>query len=275
MTCEEAVLAGRYPYTGILGILSEQDRQAAKKAMEFMHVTAFKDMDIRRISDGQKQRVLLARAICQEPEVLILDEPTSFLDIRHKLEFLNLIQNLAHTHGITVILSLHELDLAQKISDKVLCIKENRLDRYGRPEDVFIDDYVKELYQISCGSYNESFGSLELNMEKKEPQVFVIGGGGSAIAVYRRLQRKQIPFATGILYENDIDFAVAGQLAAETISTTPFEPVPPSVLEAALGVMQKCSNVICCFKKFGTYNRANQELFQQAKIANKICEDLR
>ena len=100
------------------------------------------------ISDGQRQRILLARAICQEPEVMILDEPTSYLDIRHKLELLEILRKMAKEKEITVIMSLHEIDLAQKISDKVVCVKGDRIAGFGNPEEIFTEEKIRELYGL-------------------------------------------------------------------------------------------------------------------------------
>lgn len=115
MTCEDIVATGRYPYTGTLGILSASDKEKVRAAMETVHAWDLKDRDFTAISDGQRQRILLARAICQEPEIIVLDEPTSFLDIRHKLELLTILKKMVLENQLTVIMSLHELDLAQKI----------------------------------------------------------------------------------------------------------------------------------------------------------------
>ena len=96
------------------------------------------DRDFSQISDGQRQRVLLARAICQEPEVIgVLDEPTSFLDIRYKLELLSMLKQLVREKQLAVVMSLHEIDLAQKVSDHILCVRHNAVDRYGDAGSTF------------------------------------------------------------------------------------------------------------------------------------------
>ena len=218
MTCEDIVATGRYPYTGALGILSEEDWQKVHKAMEMVHALDFKDRDFTEISDGQRQRILLARAICQEPEVIVLDEPTSFLDIRHKLELLSILKKMVLEHHTAVLMSLHELDLAQKISDYVICVHGDRIEKYGTPEEIFTSEYIHHLYGITTGSYNASFGCLEMGAPAGKPQVFVIGGNGRGIPVYRKLQRAGIPFIAGVIHSNDLDYDVAKALAAEVIS---------------------------------------------------------
>ena len=103
--------------------------------MELVHALDFKDRDFTAVSDGQRQRILLARAICQEPEVIVLDEPTSFLDIRHKLELLAILKDMVVRKKTAVLMSLHELDLAQKISDCVICVHGDKIEKYGSPEE--------------------------------------------------------------------------------------------------------------------------------------------
>ena len=115
MTCHDIVATGRYPYTGRLGILSREDEDKVDEAMRIVHAEELGSRDFNAISDGQRQRVLLARAICQEPEIIVLDEPTSFLDIRHKLELLSILRSMAKEKGITVIMSLHEIDLRRRL----------------------------------------------------------------------------------------------------------------------------------------------------------------
>lgn len=272
MTCEEVVATGRYPYTGRFGLLSEQDRQSVEEAMELVHVTAIKNQDFTQISDGQRQRVMLARAICQEPEIIILDEPTSYLDIKYKLDFLSILQKMRRKKELTVIMSLHELELAAKVSDKILCINGKYVERFGTPEKVFEQGYIEKLFSISTGSFDERSESMELEPVKGKAEVFVIAGGGSGRNIYRRLQREGIPFAAGILFQNDLDYPIAKALAVKVIETEEFEPITDKKLEEAKQCLDTCSKVICAKEHFGTFEYANQELADYAKKCGKQIE---
>lgn len=272
MTCRDVVAQGRYPHTGKLGILSEKDNLAVDSALELVGAVELADLDVRRISDGQRQRILLARAICQEPQLLVMDEPTSFLDIRHKLEFFSVLKKLVREQKIAVIMSLHELDLAQKISDNVLCVADGKPDCFGSPEEVFREQYIQRLFGVAKGSFNENFGSVELERAAGEPMVFVIGGGGAGIPVYRSLQRRGIPFAAGVLSENDIEFPTARALAETVIYERAFEPISQGAFDKAARIMDACPRVICAVNSFGTMNALNEKLKQIAQSSGKLVD---
>ena len=160
-TCLEFAAAGRIPYTGRLGILSDADRQAVQDALEIAGAAHLADRDFNCISDGQRQRVLLARAICQQPKVLLLDEPTSFLDIKGKIELLTILQKLAHEQGLAVIVSLHELDMAQKIADAVGCVFPDHVSGVLTPDSAFAPDNIRALYALSEAQYTALFGQAK------------------------------------------------------------------------------------------------------------------
>ena len=289
MTCYDIVASGRYPYTGKLGKLTEEDERMVDEAIAAVNATEFGPKDFNAISDGQKQRILLARAICQDPEIIVLDEPTSFLDVRYKLELLSILRNMAKRKGITVIMSLHEIDLAEKISDKIICVKGDRIYRYGTPEEIFSEEMIRELYSIDNGFFDPLLGSIELpaptgrmfaadekgkaageEPEAIEPKVLVLSSGGSGVSVYRRLQKEDIPFIAGILAENDIDYQLARLLAAEVITTPAFEPISEEAFARAASLIETCERVILTDFPIGSANGRIRELVEQAEHAGKL-----
>lgn len=270
----DVVATGRYPYTGRLGILSQQDWKKVDEAIALVHAGEVQQQDFRRISDGQRQRLMLARAICQDTQVLILDEPTSYLDMGFKLDILTTIRMLARKKNLAVIMSLHELDLAQKISDTIACVKGDRIDRVGTPEEIFSGDYVQQLYGVKSRQFDPQTGQAFLERPEGAPELFVIGGGGTGLAVYNRLQRQNIPFAAGILQENDVEYAAASALAACVFSEKAFFPVSEETFLRAKQMLGSCKTCICALTEFGPYNEKNRQLFEYAKKLGKVCAEI-
>ena len=160
MTCGDVVAVGRYPYTGMLGILSATDKKKINEALLLTGAFELKDRNFAEVSDGQLQRVMLARAICQEPEIIVLDEPTSFLDIRYAIEILDILRHMAAERGVTVIMSLHELNYAKRVSDLVMCVKDGYVLHLDIPAAIFRSEIISYLYDLPDGAYSQLFGGL-------------------------------------------------------------------------------------------------------------------
>lgn len=161
MNCQEVVSLGRYPYTGRFGVLTSEDVHFVEEAMALTGVEELRDRDFMKLSDGQKQRVLLARAICQQPEILIMDEPTTYLDISYKLELLSILRKLVDDTGLTVLMSVHDLELAKRISDNVICVSENNC-IMGQTNQVFTDEYIMKLYNVNIEHYDKIYKGEKL-----------------------------------------------------------------------------------------------------------------
>ena len=265
LTCRDIVEAGRHPYTGRLGVLSGDDHERVRAAMRTAHVEELAERDFMRVSDGQRQRVMLARAIAQDPRVLVLDEPTSYLDIRYQIDLLRILRHLAKSRGTAIIMSIHELELAQKSADKVICVKNGRVFHAGTPEDVFTREVIGELYDLEHGTFNERFGSVEIGRPHGDPRTFVIAGGGTGSATFRQLVREGEAFFAGVLHEGDVDCELARDLAADVVVEDAFEAIGDDRIREAERLLARCSRLIVCPPSFGTSNARNADLIEFAR----------
>ena len=148
MTGREVIESGRYPYTGRLGFLSSEDKNVVDRVLSLTGTGGISDKIFNDMSDGEKQRILFARALSQEPEILIMDEPLSYLDIRYQLELIDIIKQLCREKKLTVIMSIHEIFIAGKISDRMISFKGGKVFESGKNKEVFTEHFVMELYDI-------------------------------------------------------------------------------------------------------------------------------
>ncbi len=246
LSCLDVVETGRIPYTNALGTLREADREAVKSAMQAIGAWELRERDFMQISDGQRQRVLLARAIAQDAPVMALDEPTSYLDIRHQLELLACVRDLARTRGWTCLLSLHELALAQKVADRVACVCEGGIYAQGAPEDVLDAPTVAHVFDLGRAAWSATLGCVEDAPLESEARVFVLGGAGTAATSMRALRREGTGFCAGVLPENDVDCVLAHRLTTHVVSTPAFTVPDDEALALAREMLAGCEALVDC-----------------------------
>ena len=152
MSCYEVAAMGRYPYTGRLGIMGDTDKRAVADALRMVGAADIATEDFSKVSDGQRQRVMLARAICQDTDILILDEPTSFLDVQFKLDILSVIKKLAKEQKKAVIMSIHELEFVPAMADKVIGIFDRQVYKIGTPREILKGENLEVMYGMKKGT---------------------------------------------------------------------------------------------------------------------------
>lgn len=145
-TVDQAVLLGRAPYQGALGIEREIDLEIAQQAMRFTEVDHLTGCALDRLSGGEQQRVFIARAICQEPEIMLLDEPTASLDLAHQVRVMDLMEKLKAQKAITVIMVSHDVNLAAMYGDRVLMLKDGAIVCSGPPSEVLSFRKLEQTY---------------------------------------------------------------------------------------------------------------------------------
>jgi iron complex transport system ATP-binding protein len=149
-TVEQLVTHGRYPYGTMLGSLTEADYQAINRAIELAGIERLRDRDLGSLSGGQRQLVWIAMALAQNTDVLLLDEPTTFLDLYHQLEVLELIERLRNQREVTIIAVLHDIEQAARIADHVVILKNGTIQTRGDPETVFTEQLLADVFDVEA-----------------------------------------------------------------------------------------------------------------------------
>lgn len=144
---EEIVLMGRAPHLGKLRFEGKKDYEIARGAMEMTDTLSFADRSINELSGGEKQRILIARALAQQPQIILLDESTAFLDIKHQIDFFDLTKTLNKKQGLTVISVTHDINLASLYCDRIILLNAGNIHCMGTPDEVITESNIKAVYE--------------------------------------------------------------------------------------------------------------------------------
>lgn len=147
---EELISYGRYPHRKNVNHLSKKDKDMMEWAMEVTNTAAFRDRELAQLSGGQRQRVWLAMALAQETDILLLDEPTTYLDMAHQLEVLNIVQKLNREHQCTIVMVLHDINHAARYSDEIIAMRDGAVIGSGSPSTIMTPELLRDVFQIQA-----------------------------------------------------------------------------------------------------------------------------
>jgi iron complex transport system ATP-binding protein len=277
-TVEHMVSLGRAPFVrAFFGTRSQNDDFIIHDAMEAAGVASLSERVFNELSGGERQRVMIAMALAQQPQLLLLDEPTSHLDIKYQIETLELVQRLNRERRVTIVAAMHDLNLAARYFPRLVLFQRGIVADAG-PTEVLEPGLLSRVYGIDVqvgilrGAEHISVlppGEQErapVNEEHPHPRVHVIAGGGSGALLMRALADEGIPFVAGALNIGDSDHTLALRLAREVITEQPYAPISPATLQRVRESLEQVNVLIICPVPIGPGNLALlQEALQAAK----------
>src|ERR1035437_2015297 len=279
-TVEEVVLMGRNPHISFLGTESTHDFDAVQKALAMTDVARFADRKINELSGGEQQRVIIARALAQEPKILLLDEATSQLDIGIKIEIFDLVRRLAAS-GIAVIAAIHDLNLAAQYCDRLLLLKRGEILADGTVEEVLTQEHIAEAFGVSAlvrkhpitNAFSITLLPQHTPGARSSAKVHVISGGGRGAPIIHALVQRGLSVSAGAVNTLDTDYDVAQYFSIECAVEAPFSPISSEVHDRNLQLIREASIVVLPHICFGPANLKNLEAAELAADKLVIVEE--
>lgn len=270
----DVALMGRFPYIGRFEKESENDYKMVVEALKLTNTFHLRDRSINEISGGERQRVIIARALIQEPEIIFLDEPTSHLDINHQIDLLTILKNLNKEKNTTIILVIHDINLACRYSDKIVLMDDGKILSEGNPEEVITRENIEEAYGLNViieeNPYTESLYIVPLSLkngeeiQKPKEKIHLIAGGGSGREILTKLEEKGFELTLGVINTGDSDWSLAKKLFIRTIDEIPFSDISEESYKKNLEFISEADIIILSSTAYGVGNLKNLKAAYEA-----------
>lgn len=268
----DLVLQGRHPHLGRFALEGATDRAIADIAMTSAGVSHLAHRLVPTLSGGERQRVLIARALAQEPKLLLLDEPTASLDLRHQIDILAMVRRLAD-QGLAVIAAMHDLSLAARVCNRMIVLHEGQVLADGTPEEVLTPSILERAFDVRAviapgplTGTPEIAAVAPIHTPGEElGRVHIIAGGGRAARVIGMLAEAGYTLSTSVLGEGDTDLMAARLAGAETITHPSFAPVNDDNDRKHRALIEQADCVVVTDVSWGMSNTRNLEAVQDAR----------
>jgi iron complex transport system ATP-binding protein len=271
-TALEVVLMGRNPHMPRFKMESKKDLDIAKASMEVTRTWDFVDRPVTELSGGERQRVIIARALTQEPNILLLDEPTTHLDISNQLEIMDLIKHLCKTKKLLIVAVFHDFNLAARYCDSIILLKDGKIVAVGKSNETLTSENVKKVFNVDTivkkhpitGSLHVIPISRPINLIQKSLIVHIISGGGTGSPIMKALIDEGYRLTAGVLNLLDTDQETAQLLLIPTINEAPFSPITEEAHKANLEMISKTNVLVITPTQFGGGNLRNLDAAETA-----------
>jgi cobalamin transport system ATP-binding protein len=274
-TALEMVLMGRTPHLSGWGRGSPHDWVRVRAAMVATSVLHLADRPVEELSGGEQRRVILAQALAQDAPALLMDEPTTHLDIRHVLDLLSIVRGLAERDGTAVLAIFHDLNVAAASCDRMIALNRGRVVAEGAPEHVVTGALLRSVYGVEGEVVvDELTGrpSVRVGPPRAVPsplgrRAHVIGGAGRGAPLLRRLAAAGYDVSVGVLHATDTDAVVAERMNLLRVTVPPFSEIDEASAEACRDMIHRADLLVVCDAPYGPGNLANLRIALEAARA--------